>query len=230
MDESKIMIPNPIISVIIPTYNRTAFLPAALESIWAQEYQPLEIIVVNDGSSDATPQLLSELGERVVSIHQDNRGPAAARNRGLQVARADVIAFLDSDDLWPSGKLDLQLPYLFEPFNYDYVLGYTQFVRLPGGRPLHPIHEKPVATGNIGSGLYKKLVFDRVGGFDTTLHQGEDLDWYQRARSSSLRYITLPEVTLIYQMHADNLTNNRMEARMDYLRMIRKSIERNRDV
>ena len=173
--------------------------------------------------------LLAEFGEKIATIHQDNQGPAAARNRGLQAAGGDIIAFLDSDDRWPANKLQIQIPYLLEPFNYDYVLGCTQFIQLPGGRPILSTHQKPVPAGSLGAGLYKKTVFDVVGGFDPTLSQGEDLDWHQRARSANLSTITIPEVTLIYQQHADNLTNNTGEARMEYLKMIRKSIDRNRD-
>lgn len=230
MVEKRILTPNPLISVIIPTYNRAAILPSALESIWAQDYQPLETIIIDDGSTDDTARLMAALGERVIHARQENQGPAAARNHGLQISRGEVIAFLDSDDLWPPGKLSLQLPYLFEPYQYDFIMGYTQFVRLPGGRPLHPIQERPGSASNLGAGLYKRMVFDRVGGFDIGLRQGEDLDWQQRARLTDLRYSIIPEVTLIYQMHAGNLTNDRAASRKDYWRMIRKSVERNRDV
>lgn len=222
------LIPNPLISVIIPAYNRAAFLLAALESIWEQEYQPLEIILIDDGSIDETAEVVAAMGERVIYASQKNQGPAAARNHGLRISHGEIIAFLDSDDLWPSGKIRLQIPYLLVPLQYDYVIGYTQFVRLPGGRALHPIQQRPGIASNLGAGLYKREVFDRVGGLDEGLLQGEDLDWQQRARSVNLRYAVIPEVTLIYQIHADNLTNDRQAARQDYWRMIRKSVERNR--
>ena len=220
----------PLISVITPTYNRAAYIPAALESIWAQDYRPLEIIIIDDGSSDNTPQIMAGLSNRVTYVRQENQGPAAARNHGLQISHGEVIAFLDSDDLWPSGKLRLQLPYLFEPYQYDYIMGYTQFIRLPGGRPLRPVQERPGSASNLGAGLYTRMVFDRVGGFDEGLRLGEDLDWQQRARLVNLRYTVIHQVTLIYQLHANNLTNDRFATRKYYWSMIRKSVERNRNV
>jgi glycosyltransferase involved in cell wall biosynthesis len=228
MDEEATLIHTPLISVIIPTYNRAAFLPAALESIWAQAYQPLEIIVIDDGSTDATPQLLADLSGRLVSVRQDNQGPAAARNRGLQMAQGEVLAFLDSDDLWPPGKLRLQLPYLNEPLNYDYVMGLIQYIRLSGGRPLLPTQDEPNAAPSLISCLFKRAVFDTVGTFDSALRLGEDIDWFQRARSAGLRSTTLPAVTSIYQLHTGNLTNDRSAAQQYMMRVLRKSTERNR--
>jgi glycosyltransferase involved in cell wall biosynthesis len=230
VDQEFVLTHNPLISVIIPTYNRATYVPAALESVWTQDYQPLEIIIIDDGSSDNTPEIMAGLDKRVTYVRQENQGPAAARNHGLQISHGEVIAFLDSDDLWPPGKLQLQLPYLFEPYQYDYIMGYTQFIRLPGGRPLHPIQERPGSSSNLGAGLYTRMVFDRVGGFDEGLRLGEDLDWQQRARSVNLKYTVIHEVTLIYQLHANNLTNDRFSARKYYWCMIRKSIDRNRNV
>lgn len=90
----------PFFSVVVPAYNRAALLPATLESVFAQRYTRYELIVVDDGSTDATPGYLRTLGGRVKAIRQDNAGPGAARNRGIEVARGDYVAFLDSDDLW----------------------------------------------------------------------------------------------------------------------------------
>jgi glycosyltransferase involved in cell wall biosynthesis len=228
MGEKTTLTPNPFISVIIPTFNRLSFLPAALESIWSQEYQPLEVIIIDDGSTDATPQLLTELSDRIVSARQENLGPAAARNRGLKLAHGEVLAFLDSDDLWPPGKLRLQLPYLYEPFNYDYVTGLTKYVRLSGGRPLLPIQAQPNAAVNLSSCLFKRAVFDKVGVFDTTFRLGSDMDWLQRARTASLRHTAVSEVTSIYHFHAGNLTNDRTAVQQYVMRVLRKNAERNR--
>jgi glycosyltransferase involved in cell wall biosynthesis len=99
----------PRFSVLIPTYNRAAYLPAALQSVFAQTCRDYELIVVDDGSSDDTPDLLAQYGDRLHLIRQPNRGPGAARNRGLAEARGEYAVFLDSDDLllpWALQRLE----------------------------------------------------------------------------------------------------------------------------
>jgi len=102
--------PVPALSVIVPCYNMGRFLPEAVESVLAQGHPELQIIVVDDGSTDDTAACVRALPHPVEYIRQDNRGPAAARNRGIRAARHDVLGFIDADDLWPPGKLRLQLP------------------------------------------------------------------------------------------------------------------------
>src|SRR5262245_48697814 len=95
-----------LFSVVIPVHNRRHLLPRALESVWAQTFTDFEVIVVNDGSTDGTGEWLASHGERVLAITQPNRGPGAARNLGTREARGEYVAFLDSDDVWPSGTLE----------------------------------------------------------------------------------------------------------------------------
>ncbi|MCF8112160.1 MAG: glycosyltransferase family 2 protein, partial [Desulfobacteraceae bacterium] len=99
---------NPLISVVIPVYNRGAWIAEAVDSVLSQDYEPLELIVVDDGSNDATGEILSSYGSRIRVISQANAGVSAARNRGAAEAAGDWIAFLDSDDYWLSGKLSAQ--------------------------------------------------------------------------------------------------------------------------
>lgn len=101
--------PPPLVSVIIPTYNRVRLLPAALESVLGQTYSPIEVIVVDDGSSDETPELLRSYGDRIRVLRQANAGPSTARNRGIALARGEIIAFLDSDDQWLPTKIERQV-------------------------------------------------------------------------------------------------------------------------
>jgi len=103
-------------SVIIPSYNRCSVLPHAIDSVLLQNYHPLEIIVIDDGSDDDTAQMLAQKYPEVRYLYQENRGPAAARNRGIQVARGNTIAFLDSDDIWLAGKIKREQQF-FKLFN-----------------------------------------------------------------------------------------------------------------
>jgi glycosyltransferase involved in cell wall biosynthesis len=103
---------NPLVSVIIPTYNRGHVVPEAIESVLRQTYLRLEVIVVDDGSTDNTPECLQQFAGRIRVVTQENAGPAAARNRGIEMARGELIAFLDSDDLWLPRKLERQVTLL----------------------------------------------------------------------------------------------------------------------
>lgn len=102
----------PLVSVVIPTFNRAATIVRAVESVLQQTYRPLELIVVDDGSTDETSEVLKRYGDAIVYVPQDNAGPAAARNRGIRQSQGDLIAFLDSDDVWLATKLERQVAVL----------------------------------------------------------------------------------------------------------------------
>jgi glycosyltransferase involved in cell wall biosynthesis len=99
----------PLVSVIIPTYNRARLLPDAMASVLSQTYPRIELIIVDDGSTDETPELLRQYGDRIRVVRQANAGPAIARNRGIAIATGEIIAFLDSDDQWLPTKLERQV-------------------------------------------------------------------------------------------------------------------------
>ena len=98
-----------LVSCVIPVYNGARYLAESIESVLAQEYRPLEVIVVDDGSTDGTGAVLDAFGDRIRSFRQENGGPSVARNRGMEMSRGEFIAFLDADDLWVPDKLRLQL-------------------------------------------------------------------------------------------------------------------------
>jgi glycosyltransferase involved in cell wall biosynthesis len=103
---------NPLVSVIIPTFNRARVVTRAIDSVLGQTYRPVEVMVVDDGSTDGTPEVLKSYGDAIVSVVQANAGPAAARNRGIRESRGDLVAFLDSDDMWLAAKLQRQVDLL----------------------------------------------------------------------------------------------------------------------
>ncbi|MGZ5030570.1 MAG: glycosyltransferase family 2 protein [Methylobacter sp.] len=102
----------PLVSIVIPTYNRARLLPAAIESVLGQGYPNTEIIIVDDGSTDETQEVLSGFGNRINILTQENKGAAAARNHGIRSSKGDIVAFLDSDDLWLPTKLERQVALL----------------------------------------------------------------------------------------------------------------------
>lgn len=103
---------DPVVSVIIPTFNRAGVVTRAIDSVLGQTYHSVEVIVVDDGSTDETPGTLKAYGDAIVPIFQKNAGPSAARNRGVRESKGDLLAFLDSDDVWLATKLERQVDLL----------------------------------------------------------------------------------------------------------------------
>jgi glycosyltransferase involved in cell wall biosynthesis len=204
---------SPTISVIIPVYNRQAFIGEAIQSVLNQTYTDYEIIVVDDGSTDETATVVRRFDDqRVHYIHQDNRGVAAARNHGLRLARGDFIAFLDSDDLFLREKLEIQLDYLRQ--NPQIGLAYTAYTvldvqnhrkatrqaELQGRVYARLLRSCPIATPTV---MIPRQVMERTGPFDESLHLGEDVDLYIRiARDFEIGAINQPLTEV--RLHSEN--------------------------
>lgn len=197
-------------SVIIPTFNRAGFLARAIESVLAQTATPSEIIVVDDGSTDTTKELLQNYPQ-IIYIYKENGGVSSARNVGVKAAKYEYIAFLDSDDSWHKEKMQLQL-------ECDAVVSYTDEVWIREGKEIKipkkfrknspATLESEIAFCNIApsSVLIHKKVFDEVGLFDESLEVCEDYDLWLRIL---LKYnIELVDKKLIkkYAGHSDQLS------------------------
>ncbi len=201
----------PRVSVIIPTYNRAAYLAEALPSVFSQTLGALEVIVVDDGSTDATAALLRRCTDpRLRVAAQARRGAAAARNRGVLLARAPHLAFLDADDLWQPNKLALQTAALAAAPGLDMVFGYYEdFHDAAAGGAV-----RPAAPGySSGTLLVRRAAFLKVGLFATAWRVGEFIDWYGRAAEAGLTSALRPEVVLRRRVHA---ANSPRTARQDY--------------
>lgn len=221
------------ISVVIPTYNRADFLPEALASVRRQEHADLEIIVVDDGSSDATADLVRAFDSSIHFVRfEHNRGVSAARNAGLRLATGEAIAFLDSDDVWAPDKLKTQVPLMQD--GVDVVWGKTQVLRrdLLSG-PFVP-YETPFTGVLVGSVLVRRDLFDerRVGSFDERLSHHEDLDWFMRARERSASVVLHNDVVLYYRWHGGNLTRDDrlrfVASRRLFVQVFKQSLDRRR--
>ena len=126
----------PLVSVIIPTYNRDWIVGEAIDSVLDQDFDDYELMVVDDGSDDRTPQILAAYANRITVLHQPNRGVSAARNRGIAAAAGRLIAFLDSDDLWLPQKLSTQARFFAE--NPDAVINQTEERWIRNGVRVNP--------------------------------------------------------------------------------------------
>jgi len=191
------------VSVIIPTHNRAGLLQEAIESVLAQDFTDYELIVVDDGSSDNTHQVIGPYAASLCYVYQENRGVSAARNRGISLAKGEFIAFLDSDDLWLKKKLSRQLAF-FEANPFAQVC-YTEEVWYRHGRRVNPKlkHRKysgwifeqslPLCIVSPSSVMLRRETLDKVGLFDETLPVCEDYDmWLRLARDYPIYLIEEP--------------------------------------
>lgn len=221
------MASNETISVIIPVFNGAGFLADAMHTIASQTLKPDEIVIIDDGSTDGTSDLAASQQGNVRYSFQTNQGPAQARNKGLSLACGNFIAFLDVDDLWPEDMLHRQMSYLRSNPETDICLGKVQYMLFQEGGGYFP-YSAPCLSYSLDAALFKRSVFQRIGGFDPTLRSGEDVDFFLRAREAGLRMDILPEVGLYYRIHPNNLSRNREESRSYFLKTLKKSIDRRR--
>jgi glycosyltransferase involved in cell wall biosynthesis len=220
-----------MVSVIMPVFNGERYLAEAIESVLAQDYHPLELIVVDDGSTDGSAQIASGFGGEVRYTYQHNQGPAVARNMGLELARGEIIGFLDADDRWPPGRLDLQLACLAEDPSVEVVMGQAQYLRQRPDLDNAPETEElsdPLFLFNLSATILRKSVFDIVGRFDPELYYCDDYDWFFRAQERGVRLVTLPQVTLHYRRHEGNITNDRDRGNSYFMRTLKKRLDRQR--
>jgi glycosyltransferase involved in cell wall biosynthesis len=216
----------PLVSVIVPVFNGARFLADALASILEQRVEDLEIVVVDDGSTDGSRELAEgTAGVRVLS--QKNRGPAGARNAGIAAARGDVLAFLDSDDLWPPGRLERDLAALAASPTAAGVIGRFRFL-LPGPDGSFVACEESLFGHQLGGALLRHATFEDVGPFDEGLRFAEDLDWFLRARERNVPIRPLPEVSLLYRRHGGSLTSGRTLVEQNVIGVLKRSLDRRR--
>jgi glycosyltransferase involved in cell wall biosynthesis len=220
----------PLVSVIVPVYEGAAFLPDAIRNIVSQEYPALEIIVVDDGSTQDIAAALRPLPVDVRLFRQNNAGAAAARNRGVRDASGEFIAFLDVDDLWPECNLDVLVDRLLAHPEADVVRGRAQLTTYAGAPEPGEFLGNPAEAfpHYIGAGLYRRRAFEKVGLFDPDLRFGEDTDWYTRAAERRLVIHQLEEVTLYVRRHADNMTRGKSLVELNQLRLFKKTLDRRR--
>jgi len=235
---------HPLVSIIIPTYNRASIILTAVASVEQQTFTDYEIIVVDDGGSDDTRGLLeSRHNDKIIYLRKEtNQGLAAARNTGMQAARGEYLAFLDDDDAWLPEKLALQIPILQQnPATGMVHCGYTEIDE--HGRVLRRV--QPDKKGRVYHRLlyYNNIVLSgvvvrkglaaRVGCFDENLSGCADWDlWLRIARCCDIDFVDAPLVT--YRIHSDNMHKNIHGMETDTFRILEKhapdmpALERNR--
>jgi glycosyltransferase involved in cell wall biosynthesis len=217
------------VSVIIPVYNRGEYIRETVESVLYQDYQDVELIVVDDGSTDNSYEILLEYAEQgllklLTHLAHENRGQSAALNLGLKEASGEFIAILDSDDFFSPGKLSSQVSFLNDNQQIDFVYGMGLAIDSNGkplfntlaeshrevGRPDELLLDCYVAIP--GGSLVRKSLFDKVGGFEELFRAGQDHDMALRLFESG-RVAYVPEIVFHYRKHGDSISANGLERR-----------------
>jgi glycosyltransferase involved in cell wall biosynthesis len=221
----------PDVSVVIPVRNGARYLPETLASLRSQSIAPTEILVVDDGSSDATAQVAKN-DKFVHYLRQDPAGAGRARNFGAEVARSEFLAFVDADDLWLPEKLALQLECLKQP-TIDMVFACVKEFVSPDLSPSEAAAICPrteaLAGPSVITLLIRRSVFQETGGFPTDLPLGEFISWFNRATHAGLRFLVLPTVLARRRLHATNQGRRNRDNRSTFALIAKQALERKRE-
>ncbi|MCK5345215.1 MAG: glycosyltransferase, partial [Candidatus Heimdallarchaeota archaeon] len=235
--------PSPLVSVIIPTYNSERFIVSAVDSVLAQTYKKIEIIVVDDGSTDQTSNKLKPYLHKIKYIKKQNGGASSARNKGIINSCGEYIAFLDADDLWRKEKVEKQISIFAK--NPDIGLVYCDSATFDGNGVIHPSLKKIVETPtgevmmdmvihnflNNSSVLVKKSCFDIVGLWNEKLINGNDYDmWLRVAAHTKFDFVDQVLVETCYHSHGlsgltDLQCENSIKIQEDFICKVEDDIE-----
>ncbi len=214
------------VSVVVPVRDGARYLGAALASVLAQDPSPLEVIVADDGSTDASAAIATAAGPTVRVLRGPFGGAAAARNAGIVAASGTLLAFIDHDDLWVPGRIASQLRAFQRTPGVELVLGLTQRVRDEAGVlvPLGP----PAPEPSFGAALVTRRAFELVGPLDASRAFDEDVDWFLRAREVNVPARLDRVLVQLYRRHATNATRERARDVRAFFEVLRDSIARRR--
>ena len=223
---------SPQISVIIPIYNDALFLLEALNSILSQGIENLEILVIDDGSTDNFEEKINVINEpRIRLIKQVNSGAAEARNNGIRHASGEFVAFLDADDIWAQNKLKLQLDVLLNQKNVNMVFGQVKEfydTSIQGYFDLQKEVKTFVGYSPIAL-LISKKEFLRVGDFQSKWKVAEFIDWYDRAKHLGLTEIVLPDILAFRRIHSGNIDRLHRPDAKQYVAVLKEALDRRRN-
>ena len=213
--------PAPAVSVITPAYNVAPYLEAAVTSVLLQTYNDLEVIIIDDGSTDGTAEVAEQLRqrdpERITVIQQDNRGLAAARNAALRASRGRMLALLDSDDVWEPGFLAAQIAVFEKQPRVDIVTANARFLGgLKHGQPVRP-HPDRRAEPTLATiladeeavfimSVMRRRVYETIGGFDERLQTNEDYEYWLRAAAAGFTFARNSLPLGWYRIRPDSLS------------------------
>ena len=220
-----------LVSVIIPVKNSERYVGSAIESVLQTNYSPFEIIVVDGQSVDGTADIVKSF-PAVRHVFQKGRGLADAWNQGIAAAEGELVAFLDSDDLWAPEKLRLQVACLTGDPDLQYVISRFKFFLEPG-YPVPVGFKKELLEGDHlgripGTLLARRSLFAEIGNFNADISIAADVDWFVRAKDRGIKMGIVPEILLYKRVHDANLSSNADKNNQELLSLLRQSITRGR--
>jgi len=221
---------SPRVSVVIPVYNGERFIAEAIQSIRRQALDSLEIIVVDDGSTDATKRIVEREWPDCRYLVTDRAGPAAARNAGVLAARGELVGFLDADDVFAKRGLASLHAALGGAGQSDIAMGMVRVLKKPAGALDFAPSGEPVICYNVGSVLVRRAVFDKVGLFDAAYRHCEDVDWFMRAQELGVAFEIVRDVVLFYRRHDTNMSLDHAATGAYLAKVLKASLDRRREL
>jgi len=202
--------------------------------VLTQTLKPAQVIVVDDGSTDRTADIVAATNRSIVYLRQSQAGPAAARNLGVEAASGKYLAFIDSDDLWLPDKLARQVDYLSSHPETAMVFGMTKHFYSPETdddfRKQYACPEEILPGRHPGAMLLKKETFLNVGPFDGTLKMGEFIEWQARAKALQLASHVQPDIVMLRRVHPSNYGITHKDRRKDYLTIVKGMLAKKKGV
>ena len=220
----------PLVSVIIAVYNGEKYLGEAIESVLAQTYAPIELVILDDGSQDQTSQVAKRYGSKLRYFQQSNRGQPSAQNQAIRLTQGSYISFLDADDLYLPDKTALQMAFLEAHPQIDFVFGSVQQFFSPEA----PLEFKQrwlcppaLTSGRLAAGgLFRKVCFEQVSFFNEEQRIGPFIEWYMRAMEKGLQEALIPNPVLQRRIHENNMGVHSQGSRLEYVRIVREALKR----
>jgi glycosyltransferase involved in cell wall biosynthesis len=209
----------PKVSVIIPNYNYGKYIAKTVDSVLAQTYKNVEVVVVDDGSKDDSLDVLENYGEAITVVRQQNQGVSPARNNGVQNSTGELLSFLDADDIWLPEKLERQVHRITDDADIGLVHCAMSYVDtndnvigenrngLEGWIGEALLRLKPAIVGAGSTGLVRRDIFDEVGGFDPRQTTAADWDFCYRV-ASRYKVAFVDEPLVLYRIHNSNMHSN----------------------
>ncbi len=222
---------NPLVSVIIPVFNTEKYVAEAIESILRQTYEPIEIVCINNGSTDGSLEILKSFGDRIVLIDsKENLGISGGRNKGIEIAQGEFLAFLDADDLSEPERIEVQVRHLQEhpelAISFSWMSCFISPELSDELKQIRYCPPNPMPGCIPGTALVRTEAFKQVGYFNPKWRLGEFIDWLARAKDLGLASDMLPDVFLLRRIHETNTGVTERPSRIDYVKVIREALER----
>jgi glycosyltransferase involved in cell wall biosynthesis len=221
---------NPIVTVYITCYNYGAYVDKAIQSVLSQTLQDFELIIIDDGSTDNTEQILQPYMDRIIYKYQQNGGPPVARNTGLDLATGEYIAFLDADDIWTNNKTAIQKAIFDENSGAEIVLGLYKKQRFETRKDLKGEDTEPEFQLLLGCTMAKRDVFSKIGRLDPELFLGDDTDWFMRAREAGIKIRVHRDLVMYQREHENNSTANKARFNFYVFKVLKKAKDRKKSI